>query len=238
MINIWSETRLLQEVKMFQFCTVKESDLESILIDGFIASEKIEWHKDLNIAKITAEESDRVSLLVSSNQDMTKSPMVSELDFVNLNPLIPLKAIAAAGGYLVRMNEKGKIEVLLIYRRGKWDLPKGKVDPGETIDQAGIREVEEEVGAKGIEILAKLEESHHTYPHKGKLVFKTTSWYVMTTTSDELTPQAEEDIQKLEWFEWENAERLLGYDSLKQHMARIDQEEIAALLRKSTDLQV
>ena len=223
---------------MFQFCTVKESDLESISIDGFIAAEKIEWHVGLETAQSRAEEDDRVCLLVKSEQDMSKSPIVSELDFANLNPLVPLQAIAAAGGYLVRMNDRNELELLLIFRRGKWDLPKGKVDPGETVQEAGIREVEEEVGAKGLEIILTLNESHHTYPHKGRLVFKTTSWYVMTTTSDDLTPQAEEDIQKLEWVEWGNAGRLLGYESLKQHMAIINAEEIKVLLKNSIDLQV
>ncbi len=58
------------------------------------------------------------------------------------------KPVTAAGGLVE--NEKG--EVLLIFRRGKWDLPKGKLDPGETIEQCAVREVEEETGLKNIEL--------------------------------------------------------------------------------------
>src|SRR3982751_3416807 len=54
------------------------------------------------------------------------------------------KIVKAGGGLVV--NEENKI--LMIFRRGKWDLPKGKLDKGETLEQCAVREVEEETGLK------------------------------------------------------------------------------------------
>ena len=58
-----------------------------------------------------------------------------------------LPLVQAAGG-LVR-NNKGKM--LFIFRKNKWDLPKGKVDKGETLENGAMREVEEETGVKKLQ---------------------------------------------------------------------------------------
>lgn len=107
------------------------------------------------------------------------------------------KQIDAAGG--VVKNAKG--EYLFIYRRGKWDLPKGKVDKGESFAQAAIREVSEETGLSEIELARPLMSTYHTYPLKGKNVLKKTYWFEMEYSGDDLpVPQAEEDIEEVKWF--------------------------------------
>jgi 8-oxo-dGTP pyrophosphatase MutT (NUDIX family) len=106
------------------------------------------------------------------------------------------KVIEAAGGAV--KNSEGKL--LLIHRRGKWDLPKGKLDKGETPEKAALREVEEECGITGLKITRTLSPTYYTYKEGGNLILKKTYWYEMTTSdSGKLVPQTEEGISKCEW---------------------------------------
>lgn len=107
------------------------------------------------------------------------------------------KNIDAAGG-VVRNN---KDEYLLIYRRGKWDLPKGKLDKGENYQQAALREVTEETGLSNINIDKHLISTYHTYPLKKQLVLKKTYWFSMNFNGNEIPiPETEEDIEEIRWF--------------------------------------
>jgi 8-oxo-dGTP pyrophosphatase MutT (NUDIX family) len=102
----------------------------------------------------------------------------------------------AAGG-LVR---NSKDEFLLIFRRGKWDLPKGKLNKKETFDQAALREVEEECGISGIQIQNPLISTYHTYSYKDGIALKKTTWFEMLYEGDgRLSPQKEEDIEEARW---------------------------------------
>ena len=104
--------------------------------------------------------------------------------------------IKAAGGLV--MNPKG--EVLFIERLGKWDLPKGKLETGETKSGGAIREVEEECGITGVTIIKKLKPSYHVYPLKNEWVLKTSYWFLMSYEGNEpLKPQAEENITEAVW---------------------------------------
>ena len=111
--------------------------------------------------------------------------------------------IKASGG-LVR-SAKGNF--LFIYRNKKWDLPKGKVEKGEKMKEAGLREVEEECGVKILSNDKKLCKTYHVYALGNKLVLKKTNWYSMTVKGEpKLIPQKEEGITKAVW---------LGNDELK-----------------------
>jgi len=104
--------------------------------------------------------------------------------------------IEAAGGLVQNKND----ELLFIYRRGKWDLPKGKMEYDETPENAAIREVEEECGIGNLSIVAKMYDTFHTYPLKKKRMLKKTHWFSMQATWDkELVPQLEEDILEARW---------------------------------------
>ena len=93
-----------------------------------------------------------------------------------------------------------KKEILMIFRRGKWDLPKGKLDEGESIEQAALREVEEETGLKGVKPGKKITVTYHTYDEFGKHILKESHWFKMTTNSDQkLIPQTKEDITDIRW---------------------------------------
>ena len=104
--------------------------------------------------------------------------------------------IEAAGGLV--FNKDG--DILMIFRNGKWDLPKGKLEIGESIEECAIREVEEECGIVGLDIIEKLLETYHTYNMDGEEVLKKTYWYKMKTDySAKLIPQLEEGITKVSW---------------------------------------
>lgn len=104
--------------------------------------------------------------------------------------------IKAAGG-LVK-NEKD--EILLIFRRGKWDLPKGKLDDGESLEECAVREVEEETGLKNIKLLSPLMITYHTYHEGTRYVLKESHWFNMQASSEQLLiPQTEEDIVEIKW---------------------------------------
>lgn len=107
--------------------------------------------------------------------------------------------IKAAGG--VVMNNK--MEMLFIYRRNKWDLPKGKIDMGETPQQCAVREVKEETGIKYVTISQKLIDTYHMYLDN-EMIFKTTYWYLMLSNDRYFFPQKEEGIKKAGWIHINN----------------------------------
>lgn len=107
--------------------------------------------------------------------------------------------VTAAGG--VVSTPEGKI--LIIHRRGVWDLPKGKLDEGESIPECAVREVIEETGLPNdISLGKEIHRSYHVYFFKGKNILKTTYWFAMKVTKEwPLQPQAEEDITEAVWME-------------------------------------
>jgi len=100
----------------------------------------------------------------------------------------------AAGGKV--LNSKG--EVLFIYRLNKWDLPKGKLEKGESITECAIREVEEECGISNLGIEKELQTTYHIFERKDNTILKITYWFLMKTNySGNLIPQLEEDITQV-----------------------------------------
>jgi len=105
----------------------------------------------------------------------------------------------AAGGLV--WDSRGR--VLFIYRRDKWDLPKGKIEIGERPHEAAVREVSEETGLSHLLITQELCMTYHIFrDEQNKQVLKCTHWYEMDYNGDEIpVPQIDEDITKVEWFE-------------------------------------
>ncbi|TDQ07078.1 NUDIX hydrolase [Pedobacter metabolipauper] len=122
---------------------------------------------------------------------------------MDLNPVFLFKKIKkscelikAAGGLV----KSAKGNYLFIFRNKKWDLPKGKVEKGEKMKEAGLREVEEECGVKILTNDEKLCKTYHVYVLNNKLVLKKTNWYSMTVKGEpKLIPQKEEGITKAVW---------------------------------------
>jgi 8-oxo-dGTP pyrophosphatase MutT (NUDIX family) len=106
------------------------------------------------------------------------------------------KLIEAAGGVVKNTQN----EILFIYRLDKWDLPKGKIEKGEEIEEAAIREVEEECAVSNLTITKRLHDCYHIYYLKDKPILKKTYWFEMFTDyKGKLIPQQEEGIEKVEW---------------------------------------
>lgn len=129
--------------------------------------------------------------------------------------------IIAGGGLVLNANK----ELLMIFRLGFWDLPKGKWEEGETIEECAVREVEEETGIKNV-ILDKLVGlTYHEYFNKytQEDVIKETHWYMMSIPDlQELIPQTSEDIQQAEWVSLKNVEEKLSlaYPAIKDIVKR------------------
>ncbi len=111
------------------------------------------------------------------------------------------KTIIVAAGGLV-WNEKN--ELLMIFRQGKWDLPKGKLDDGETIEECAVREVVEETGLKEVKLGGFIGITQHEYYDKyiHQEAIKESHWYAMKASSNQtFIPQTDEDITEIKWVE-------------------------------------
>ncbi len=131
--------------------------------------------------------------------------------------------LEAAGG-IVTNNRR---EILFIMRNNVWDLPKGKIESGETPEIAAIRETEEESGISGTSIIHFFDYTYHTYIYQEKNILKKTWWYHMSANSDQpFKPQLEEGITKVAWL---SPEELLPvfdntYPNIKRLLSRFLQQ--------------
>ncbi len=118
-----------------------------------------------------------------------------------------LPNVIAGGGKVY--NDHG--EILFIYRNDKWDLPKGKTEGKETIEETALREVSEETGVAGLQITKPLETTYHIFKRNGRYKIKITYWFEMKTSfNGNLYAQEEEGITKVEWLSNAQVEKALG----------------------------
>jgi ADP-ribose pyrophosphatase YjhB (NUDIX family) len=151
---------------------------------------------------------DKLGTLGAIIEDISPSSLQKELHAL-------YEPIDAGGG--VVENEAG--DVLMIYRRGKWDLPKGKRDDGENIADCALREVSEETGLHQLQLGEKICDTYHIYSQKKQNLLKCTTWYKMKGTSKETpTPQAEENILEAKWIATKELKPLMykSYDAIRE----------------------
>ncbi|MDC0249565.1 NUDIX domain-containing protein [Flavobacteriales bacterium] len=123
--------------------------------------------------------------------------------------------IEAAGGLVYNLEN----QLLMIFRNGKWDLPKGKLEQGENIRQCAIREVEEESGVSDLTIIKRITNTYHTYELKGNPILKRTYWYIMHSDFDgKLVAQIDEGVTKVEWVNEDDIANKLknSYSNIKE----------------------
>lgn len=146
----------------------------------------------------------------------------------NLAPYRPPRPVTAAGGYVVCPHPDG-VALLLIHRRGVWDLPKGKQDPGEDVSTCALREVKEEVGIDDLQLGPGLGYTLHGYPDGDTYAVKTTHWYLMRTPERSFEPERQEGIHRVAGATWPVAHRHIGYDTLRRHMEAVEADVRGAL---------
>ncbi len=151
-----------------------------------------------------------------------KTKNIKKLVFINesleklFSSFLEMFQIVEAAGGLVQ-NDKN--EFLMIFRKGFWDLPKGKLDAGENLEECAVREVEEECGITNIIRKDKICVTYHIYGKKNNLNIKPSHWYHMKVEGcPNLIPQTDEDIEQAKLVNLETATKLLenAYPSIKQ----------------------
>lgn len=115
-------------------------------------------------------------------------------------------AVEAVGG--VVENPRG--DTLMILRNGRWDLPKGHLERGETPIEGAMREVREETGLTRLETGEMVVATLHFYRLGDDWQMKHTRWYAMRNDGEQTTPQQEEGITRAEW---------IPRDVLQEHVA-------------------
>lgn len=208
--------------------TIRDHGLESDSGEPILLSAHPPAASDLprNGAILAVDTTHLVESPVSRNGRYAYS-FVPPRAIVNLDPYLPVREIVAAGGYVVRRRPGShEPDILVIYRRGEWDLPKGKLDPGETPEEGALREVREEAGIRRLELVRSLGSTVHGYVEKGTFFAKTTHWYAMTTEQESFVPEAKEGIERVEWMTWSKARQAVGYPNLRAHMDRLGMEAL------------
>ena len=122
--------------------------------------------------------------------------------------------IEAAGGIVQNKNK----ELLFIFRRGKWDLPKGKLEENETIEICAAREIEEETGVTNLILKHKIGETYHIYKENETMILKTSHWFYFTSNEEQHTiAQTEEDISEVKWIHTRNIKEPMAntYQNIK-----------------------
>jgi 8-oxo-dGTP pyrophosphatase MutT (NUDIX family) len=221
------------------YCTFAPS-LEAVAREGLVSEgEPFVLHQTLEAAQAACRAPDgrRGHILVLDAHRVAfarhhppTTHAIAPRAVLNLKPYRPPLDIEAAGGCVVRRTKKGNVKVLAIFRRGVWDLPKGKLDPGEAPEAGALREVAEEVGIPPgkLTLLKPLGVTLHGYvlPRKRRYAVKTTHWYTMATPLKDFKPQKAEGIEAVAWMQWRKAQKRLGYESLRRHLAAIDPETL------------
>ena len=126
--------------------------------------------------------------------------------------------IIAAGGAVTDSQKR----ILLIFRKGKWDLPKGKQEDDEPLEFCADREIKEETGLNELELRKPLLITYHTYTEKGKSILKETHWFLFDAPGNQkVQPQTEEEILKIEWVEKERLSEYMNnsYQLIKDVLA-------------------
>lgn len=186
----------------------------------------LRWHltlPDTNAPVVVVD----TSVLPSEAQARGQVAALPPEALCNVTPYRQPTAMRAAGGYVVPASPRVRVPVVLaIHRRGVWDLPKGKQDPGESLKACAEREVREEVGIETVYTQAPLGITSHGYETYKRYVVKTTHWFLMKTPATTFAPQADEQITRVVWARWPVLLRHIGYESLRTHMkaiaARVD----------------
>ncbi len=146
-----------------------------------------------------------------TDESKKNSVYISNIDFQKALNILKksFHYIEAAGGFIEKNNE-----ILFIRRHDRWDLPKGKLEKNETVEEAAVRECEEECAIKNLKIIKPLSSTFHIYQYKKGYALKQSYWFYMQTDySEKLIPQLEESITEVKWFTKKDIESIILKDT-------------------------
>jgi 8-oxo-dGTP pyrophosphatase MutT (NUDIX family) len=125
-----------------------------------------------------------------------------------------------SGGIVFRFTPDQKdIEILLIQdSKGRWTIPKGHIEPGETAKMTARREIEEETGLKNVVVLGWLGKIHFKYRRLDKLVLMTTQIYLVRSLDSHEKPTPERWMKGIKWFPFAEALDAIEYDDIEKLM--------------------
>lgn len=151
--------------------------------------------------------SERATVMTRLSARMFKKPAIQE---VVREP--------TAGGIVFRTTkDQNDIEILLIQdSKGRWTIPKGHIEPGETAKETAIREIGEEAGLFHIEVLMWLGKIHFQYRRVDKLVLMMTQIYLVRALDDHETPTKEQWMKGIKWFKFDDAIEAIEYEDIEK----------------------
>lgn len=223
---------------LYFYCPPPDADLETLAARGLRAADDTPVRLYTRLGDAQQSAGDAPILVVddhgldapprAADAHHVVLPAIPSAAFRNVNPYRPPQAVTAGGGYVACPLDDA-VALLLIFRRGAWDLPKGKLDDGETVEACALREVREEVGIDTLRMVRPLGTTQHGYVRGDRYDVKTTHWFLMRTPERSFEPERREGIERVAWARWNVAYQHLGYDTLRQHMDRCAHDVRTAL---------
>jgi 8-oxo-dGTP pyrophosphatase MutT (NUDIX family) len=191
-----------------------------IYLTNTLSEEQITLSKQDNIIFLNNEKVNGIQLLQKLEDKNIIAAIILGNNFTALKKdfFAQFDIIEAAGGIVQNENK----ELLFIFRRQKWDLPKGKLEKGETIETCAAREIEEETGVQNLTLKRKIGETYHIYTEKGKDILKVSHWFYFTCPSlQNIIPQTEEDIAEVKWIATQNIKEPMAntFKNIKEIMS-------------------
>lgn len=233
---IFIDDKLIKIVSSKKFKHLHGNDYDT-MIDARLETlnpKKLQGH--VVILNATEATIDKLFKLIQQSKGLVYQSLtliVEDKDAIETQIKNLYKVVKAAGG--VVFNEEQKI--LMMYRLGKWDLPKGKRDDNEKAKQTAVREVEEECGIK-VQLSGKLCTTWHTYTMGTRKILKRTKWYRMNCIDESMMkPQTEEGIERLEWMTEKEVQTALlnSYSSIRYVIDQLKESSPQAIVSESTE---
>lgn len=224
---------------LYFYCPPPDADLDALAAQGLRAMASDAPMRLFTRLADARDAADGGPVLVVDGRALSAPPQRAGKGYVQcrtvppaaLQNTAPYRApvpVTAGGGYVACPLE-ATVVLLVIFRRGVWDLPKGKQDPGESVEACARREVREEVGIETLHLLRPLGTTRHGYVRDDRYEVKTTHWFLMRTPERSFEPERREGIQRVAWARWPVARRHLGYETLRRHMDRCEADVRTAL---------
>lgn len=189
--------RIYLNDKYIEFTGVQTQSTQDQSFKSYEASER---EKKLNEIMRDFTDETKKNCISISNLDFEEALSILKKSFYY---------IEAAGGFIQKDDA-----FLYIRRHNRWDLPKGKLEKGESIESGAIRECEEECAIKNLKIIHPLSSTFHMYRYKDSYALKQSYWFRMSTNySGELIPQTEESITEVKWFSKKEIEEIILKDT-------------------------